>query len=348
MGKLLSKVLAAALMSALILTTAGCSSSKPSSNTAGTTKVAATEAPKKINYPTKAITVLHGFSPGGGSDQLHQLVKPFMEKVLKQNMAAVYKTGADGAIAWKEVAGMTGDKADGYTISTVLTPKTQLNQYINKSAGYKMADFVGIANIVFDPGMLVVAPDSPFKTYKDLIDYAKANPGKVKMAHSGDGGDDWFNAVMIEKLAGVKFNLVPFTGDGPAWQAAAGKNVDVNTNNVSTVAAQVKGGKLRALAVYNDQRIADFPDVPTLKELGINFSEGSYRGFIAPKDTPKEFVDILANALEQVTKDSEFIKATKAATMEVKFLKGDAFKQFLDAQNTQLGKVVNEMGLAGK
>lgn len=335
MNKRLSKVLVV-LLAISLLVTAGCGQTKP------------TDAPKKIDFPTKAITVTHGFAPGGGSDQLAQLVKPFLEKKLGQQIANVYKTGADGAIAWKEVAGLTGDKADGYNISTVLTPKTQLNQYINKSAGYKMEDFVGIANIVFDPGMLVVGPDSKFKTMQELIDYAKANPGKLKVSNSGEGGDDWFNAVMIEKLAGVKFNNVAFQGDGPAWQAAAGGHVDANTNNLSTVTPLIKGGKLKALAVYADKRIPDFPDVPTLKELGINFSEGSYRGFIAPKDTPKEVVDILANALEEVTKDPEFQKAANAVNLQIKFLKGEDFKKFLADENQQLGQTVKDMGLAAK
>lgn len=353
MKKAFLRLLAVSLTIALVFSVAGCSSSKTAANNAAkeatkeAPKEAAKETPKKIDYPTKAITVLHGFAAGGGSDQLHQLVKPFVEKVLKQNLAAVYKPGADGAIVWKEVANMTGAKADGYTISTVLTPKTQLNQFINKNAGFKTEDFVGIANLVFDPGMLVVGPNSPYKTFKELIDFAKANSGKIKLSHSGDGGDDWFNGVMIGKLTGVKFNMVPFTGDGPAWQAAAGANVDANTNNLSIVGPQVKGGKLRALAVYNDQRLPDFPDVPTLKELGVNFSEGSYRGFIAPKDTNKEIVEILANAMEQITKDPEFIKAMKAGGLELKFLKGDAFKKFLDDQTKQLGQVVKEMGLEG-
>ena len=95
------------------------------------------------------------------------------------------------------------------------------------------------------------------------------------MSHSGNGGDDWYAAVMISRLAGVKFNLVPFDGDAPAWQAAAGGHVDVSTNNVGVVSGLVLGGKLRALAVYTEKRLASMPDVPTLKELGIDIVEGS-------------------------------------------------------------------------
>lgn len=346
--KKIRKFLAASLIAGLALSLAGCGSqpsATPSSSSQPTSQAAAPAAPK-TDFPTKAVTVVHGFAPGGGSDQLGQLVQPFLQKILKQNFNNEYKTGADGAIAWKEIAKST--KADGYTLSTVLTPKTQLNSFINKDAGYTMADFEPVANIVFDPGMLVVGPNSQFKTMKDLLDYAKANPGKLKVSNSGTGGDDWFNAVMIEKLSNVKFNNIPFNGDGPAWQAAAGNNVDANTNNLSTVTPLIKGGKLKALAVYTDKRIPDFPDVPTLKELGINLVEGSYRGYIAPKGTPKEVVDVLANAMEQVTKDPEFIKAAKAVNLEIVFKKGDDFKNFLKTEGDNLQKTVQDMGLAAK
>lgn len=334
MFKPMKKFLAVSLIVALGLSLTGCG---------GQTTSAPKEEVKKELYPTKAVTVIHGFKAGGGSDQLSQLVQPYLEKILKQQFANVYKTGADGAIAWKEIAKST--KADGYTLSTVLTPKTQLNSFINKEAGYAMEDFEPIANVVFDPGILVVGPDSKFKTMKDFIDYAKSNPGQMKMSNSGTGGDDWFNAVMIEKLAGIKFNNIPFEGDAPAWQAAAGGHVDANTNNVSTVSELVKTGKLKALAVYTDKRLEAFPDIPTLKELGIDLVIGSSRGYIAPKGTPKDVIDTLANAIEQVTKDPEFIKAAKSANIDIVFKKGEDNKKFLSDEKDRLKKIVEEMKL---
>ncbi len=297
------------------------------------------------DYPSKPVTVIHGFKPGGGSDQLSQLVQPFLEKVLDQRFVNVYKPGADGAIAWSEVA---GSKPDGYTLTTCLTPKTQLNTLVNANAGYAMGDFEPIANIIFDPGILVVGPDSKFKTMKDLLDYAKKNPGQLKMANSGIGGDDWYNALMIEKLAGVKFNDIPFEGDGPAWQATAGSHVDANTNNLSTVTPLIKGGKLRALAVYTEKRIPMFPDVPTLKELGVNLVEGSYRGYLAPKGTPREIVNILAQGLEKVTREPQFIKAAEDVNLEIEFIKTDEFRAFIQKKEESLKKIVEEMGLKGK
>lgn len=294
-------------------------------------------------FPARAVTVVHGFKPGGGSDQLSQVTQPFLEKVLGQRFVNVYKPGADGAIAWKEVGKLTA--ADGYTLTTCLTPKTQLNALVNPNAGYAMTDFEPIANMIFDPGILVVAADSKFRTFKDLVEAARGAPGQVRMSHSGNGGDDWYAGVMISRLAGVKFNLVPFDGDAPAWQAAAGGHVDASTNNVGVVSGLILGGKLRALAVYTEKRLASMPDVPTLKELGVDLVEGSFRGYLAPKGTPREVIDTLAGGLEKVSKDPGFLKAAGAVNMEPVFMRGDAYRTFLANKQASLAKVVQEMGL---
>jgi putative tricarboxylic transport membrane protein len=338
--KKVSKLIAVSLVAALTLSLAGCGGSTK-------TTTAPAPAPKKeeIKYPTKAVTVIHGFKPGGGSDQLAQLVQPFLEKDLKVQFQNVYKTGADGAIAWKEIAHDT--KPDGYTLSTLLT-KTILNSMINKDAGYKMSDFAPIAQVVWDPGILVVGPDSKFNKFQDLVDYAKQNPGKLKMTNSGTGGDDWYTAVMVEKLTGTKMNHIPFEGDAPAWQAVAGGHADANSTNASVVIPLIKGGKLKPLAVYAENRLEPLPDVPTLKELGINFVQGSARGYLAPKDTPQEIIDILANAIERTTKDPEFLKAAKAGSLDVIYKKGDAYKKALVDEEASMRKVIDEMGLAAK
>jgi tripartite-type tricarboxylate transporter receptor subunit TctC len=303
----------------------------------------ATAAFSAERYPAKAVTVIHGFKPGGGSDQLASVTQPVLEKVLKQRFVNVYKPGADGAIAWKEVAKDT--KPDGYTLTTVLTPKTQLNSMVNRDSGYTMADFEPIANMIFDPGILVVAPDSKFKSLKDLIEAAKKAPGTIKMSHSGEGGDDWYNALMIEKLTGAKFNLVPFDGDGPAVQAAMGNHVDVCTTNVGVVTGLIQGKKLRGLGLYTNDRLKSIGEVPTLKEQGVNFVEGSYRGYLAPKGTPREIIKILADALEKVSKEPQFLEACAAINMVPDFKRDEALKKFLDEQESALRKIAKEMKL---
>ncbi len=306
--------------------------------------VAAGGAYAASKYPVRAVTVIHGFKPGGGSDQMSQVTQPFLEKVMGQRFVNVYKPGADGAIAWKEIAKSTAP--DGYTLSTVLTPKTQLNAMVNPNAGYAMTDFEPIANVIFDPAIIVVGMDSKYKTLKDLVEAAKKAPGTIRMSHSGNGGDDWYIALMFSKLSGTKYNLVPFDGDAPAWQAAAGGHVDASTNNVGVVSGLVRGGKLRGLAVLTEKRLASMPDVPTMKELGYDMVDGSYRGYIAPKGTPKEVIDALAAGIEKVQSDPGFKQACAAVDMVPVFMKGEEFKKFLAEKQDSLAKVVKEMGLA--
>jgi putative tricarboxylic transport membrane protein len=294
-------------------------------------------------YPVKAVTVIHGFKPGGGSDQMAQTVQPFLEKVMKQRFVNVYKPGATGAIAWKEVGKDT--KPDGYTLTTCLTPQIQLSSMLNTNAGFSMADFEPIANMIFDPGILVVGVDSKLKSFQDLIEAARKAPGQIKISHSGTGGDDWYNGTMIGKHAGVGFNLVPFEGDGPAWQAAGGGHVDAATTNVGVVTGLVQGGKLRGLAVYTDKRLASLPDVPTLKELGVNFVEGSYRGYLAPKGTPAEIIAILADGLEKVSADPQYKAACATISMVPEYKRGDVYKSFLAEKQEILRKIVKEMNL---
>jgi len=335
MFKPMRKILAISLVLVLCMLIAACVGQS-------STPAKAPETNKKIEYPTKAVQVIHGFKPGGGSDQLAQLVQPFLEKILKVQFANVYKPGADGAIVWKELA---RTKADGYTLGTLLTPKTQLNSIISAESGYKMEDFVPIANLFYDPGIFVVPPDSKFKTMKDVLEYAKQNPGKLKVGNSGTGGNGWYNGMMIQKLSTTTWNNIPFEGDGPVIIAAAGGHLDGATTNTGQSISMVKGGKLRALAVYNDKRLDSLPNVPTLKELGLDFSAASYRGYLAPKDTPTEIVAILANAMEQVAKDPAFQKLCAENNLSIAFMKGDVYKKYLDNEFQLLKKVVEENNL---
>ncbi len=300
--------------------------------------LAMTSAIAAEKYPARAVTVMHGFKAGGGSDQLAQGTQPFLGKVLKQRFVNVYNPGADGAIVWKEVAKDT--KPDGYTLTTCLTPKTQLNAMVNANSGYAMADFEPIANMIFDPGILVVAPDSKFKTLQELIDAAKKAPGQIRLSHSGNGGDDWFNALMISKLTGATFNLVPFDGDAPAWQAAAGGHVDVCSTNVGVVTGVVQGKKLRGLAVYTEKRLASISEVPTLKEQGVNLIEGSYRGYLAPKGTPKPVVAKLNAEINRALGQSDLRERFAAMGVEIVGGPPEAFARYMTAEFKRWGEVV--------
>ena len=164
--------------------------------------------------PNKPVTVMIGFKPGGGSDAIAQLAERFLEKALDITFVNQYIPGATGAIAWTKLAKQT--KADGYTISVTNTPMVMTDYLINPEISYNISEFEPLANVITDPGIIVVGKESKFKTFQDFLEYAEQNPGKTTIGNSGVGGDDFFTTLIMEKVTGLKFQSIPFQGDGPS------------------------------------------------------------------------------------------------------------------------------------
>ena len=187
------------------------------------------------DYPTKPITVLQGFKPGGGSDALATLTQPFLEKILGKSFVNQYIPGATGAIAWTQLSKST--RPDGYTVSITNTPMLMTNYIMNPEITYNINELTPIANVVTDPGIIVVGKDSPYKTIQEFLAAVKKSPGMITVGNSGIGGDDFFTTLIFEKASGLKFQMVPFQGDGPSWQAAMGER--------STQASTTSGSRSR-------------------------------------------------------------------------------------------------------
>jgi len=283
-------------------------------------------------YPAKQITVLQGFKPGGGSDTLAQLTQPYLEKVIGQSFINQYIPGATGAIAWTQLAKTS--KKDGYTISITNTPMLQTNYIMNPEITYNISELEPLANVVTDPGIIVVGKDSPYKTVQDFLQAVKDNPGKITVGNSGVGGDDFFTTLIVEKATGLKFQMIPFEGDGPSWQAAMGGKIDASFNNLGITYPQIKAGNLVPLALFAEERYELLPNVPTLKELGHNVVSGSSRGYSAPKGIPGEAKIALVEAFRKMAEMPEFVKACndRASIIDMKF--GDEYKAMLEEQET--------------
>ncbi len=254
------------------------------------------------DYPKKPITTLMGFAPGGGSDVMLSMVRPHLEKAMKTTFVPVYKPGSGSDIALTELA---TSKPDGYTVVISCTPQVPINAYVRPTA-YKISDLAFVANVVTDPGIFAVRAESPYKTIADVIKAAKEKPGTLSVGVSSAPGDDWFAMHLFEGATKIQLNIVPFSGDGPSWQAALAGHVDATSNNLGIIYPQIRAGKLRALAIMTDKRSPIIPDVPTFKELGYNFTSGSSRGFSMPKNTPKAIVDAFAGSVKQVMSTEEF------------------------------------------
>lgn len=287
------------------------------------------------------IAVLQGFKPGGGSDVLAQLVQPYLTKKLGANFVNEYIPGATGAIAWTRLARQS--KKDGTVISITNTPMLMTNYIMNDAITYNIKDLTPIANVVTDSGIAVVAKDSPYNTIEDLFAAAKEKPGRITVGNSGVGGDDFFTTLVIEKATGLSFKKVPFQGDGPSATAAMGNKIDVSFNNVGNVYSQIKSGNLKALAVFADKRFESLPDVPTLKEKGINVVAGSSRGYSAPAGIPDEARQQLIAAFEALKTDEAFLADAKKRALHIDIVTGDDYGQMFENMEQEFQSIWSEV-----
>lgn len=292
------------------------------------------------------VTVIQGFKAGGGSDALAQLVQPYLSKELGVNFINRYQPGATGAIAWTTLSRKTA--ADGQTISITNTPMLMTNYIMNPTMQYSIDDLTPLANVVTDPGVIVVSKDSPYKTAKDLLDAARAKPGRVTVGNSGVGGDDFFSVIMIEKASGLKFQQVPFAGDGPSWAAALAGKIDASFNNLGITFPQVKAGNLRVLAVFTENRVPELPDVPTMKELGIEVVAGSSRGYSAPKGMPEAAKKEFIAAMDRVIANPDFKRDAAKRAFVIDYKSGEDYANFLKKQEVVFKDIWKEMKTAAK
>jgi len=287
------------------------------------------------------ITVLQGFKAGGGSDTLAQLTQPFLTKSLGADLINQYVPGATGAIAWTRLTKQS--KKDGATISITNTPMLMTNYIMNDAITYSIDELTPIANVVTDPGIIVVPKDSPFKTVEDLFEAAEKSPGRITIGNSGVGGDDFFSTIIVEQATGLKFQRVPFQGDGPSATAAMGGKIDASFNNLGNVYGFVQSGDLRALAIFTKERVDFLPDVPTLVEKDIDVVAGSSRGYSAPAGIPEKAREELVAAFEALKDNEEFKKTAKDRALVLDIVTGDDYLQMMKSMETDYKRIWNEI-----
>ena len=249
------------------------------------------------DYPNKPIKLVIPFPAGGSSDGIGRQIAEKLSGVLKQTIVVENKGGAGGVIGTDAVA---KSPADGYTLVLVDVFHTSTPIYTRKMPYDAVKDFTPVSLIGRSPAFLVAHPGFEPKTARDLIAYARSQPGKMSMAIAGTGSVvvDLFKA-----RSGLNFVTVPYRGSSPAMIDLMSGQVNVMITTMASAGANVKSGKLRAMAVTGNRRNADFPDVPTFAELGINGMDyEQWFGLMGPANMPRPVVDRLAAAMEQVLK----------------------------------------------
>jgi tripartite-type tricarboxylate transporter receptor subunit TctC len=301
------------------------------------------------DYPTKPITMIVPFPPGGVADIVGRPLAAAMEKTLKQPVIVVNRAGAGGAVGMTAAA---KSAPDGYTVLTTLSSISifPVSDPLNgKPAPYELSDFAPIALLTADPTILVVRADGPYKTIKEFIAYAKANPGKINYSSSGVYGTLHVAMEMFANAAGIELFHVPYQGGGPALQALLGGQVQALASGPSPAAAQMKAGKVLALAGWGDKRVSVLPEVPTFKELGFKDVEFYiWSGLVVPAGTPQAAQRKLREAVRAAVKDEAFAGAMTKVGSPVTYLDAPEFKKFWDADAARLKVALQKIGKVEK
>ncbi len=286
----------------------------------------------------KEVQVIIPWAAGGATDLIFRALAATTGKYLGKAVVIVNRPGGGSAVGYTE--GMQA-KPDGYTLTSAVTPLTILPHQVSTAYTYK--NFEPIINVVSDPSMFLVRADAPWKSLKEFLDFAKKNPDMITVGNSGAGGGVHLVALAFEKAAGVKFNHIPFSGGGPSVTAILGGHVNAVSVSPPEGIEHVKAGKLKIVALFAEKRFELFPDVPTVKEQGIDFVMGMWRGLIAPKGTPADVIKKLNDAFKQGMDDPAFRKNARDMAVNLSYLGPDAFGKLMANDHEFFGKLVKEI-----
>jgi tripartite-type tricarboxylate transporter receptor subunit TctC len=308
------------------------------------TAIAASPASAQEPYPTRPISIVVAFPPGGVADNTARPVAAALERILKQPVPIINKAGAAGAVGNQIVA---TSKPDGYTLLMALVSVSvlpEVDKLFGRPQNYTLDQLTGIARINADPSMLVVRADAPWKTLKDLVEDAKKRPGEIVFTSSGLYGAAHIPMEMFIKAAGIKMRHLPTTGGGPMMNAMLGGHAQLVMTPVSLAAAHVKAGKLRLLAHSGNGPVAAYPEVPTFKSQGYDVDYTAWAGLVAPKGTPPHVVKILRDAVRQAVKEPEVVTSHAKLETPVAYMDADEFNAWWAKDAARLAEVVKQIG----
>lgn len=306
--------------------------------------LSASTATAQDSYPNKPITLVSSFPPGGVVDITARPFAHTLQKVFGQPIVVLNKAGAAGAIGNTFVA--TGP-SDGYTLLASLSSISTIpeaEKLYDRKPPYTFEQFAPIALISADPIYLAVRADSPWQTLKELIAAAKEKPNGLTYSSSGLYGATHVPMEMFLQAAGIKMWHIPTSGGGPAIMALIADQVNVTMGGPAALAGQMRGGKVRILAGMGAKRHELLPEVPTMKELGLDAEYYIWVGLMAPAGTPEPILRALREATAKVVKDPEFVATMRKVNTPIQYLDAPEFKQFWETDAKRLAAVVKAIG----
>lgn len=295
-------------------------------------------------YPSKPITLVVPFPPGGGADTVGRPLASVAQQHLGQPMVVLNKPGGSGAVGAQYVA---TSKPDGYTVLHALNPLTELpqvDQMLGRTPAFKKEQFIPIGQVTVTPFAVMVTTDSRWKTFQEFVAEARQKPDEFQYASAGVYSTTHFMWELILRATNLKVRHMPTTGGGPIMMAVLGKNVDIGHCVVPAVCApQVDARKIRLLAVTSEKRLPAYPDVPTLKELGYDVTHSIWHALMVPAGTPPEVVAKLRQGLKGMVEDEAFKSLMAKLGERPQYMSGEAFEKFWDEDYQKVGALLRQL-----
>jgi len=299
-------------------------------------------ASPQADFPTRPITFVVGFAPGGGADVFARALADAAKGILPQPIAIENRPGAGGTAA---NAYVVGRPTDGYTILFAHAGSSIITPLITNQPTLKWDAFDPVARIHGEEEWLFVRPDSQWKTPEELVAFAKANPRRVRVAGSAIGGIDSFVALAWEKAAGISLQYIPHEGGGPATLTFLGGNAEMLVGNVSEVFQHIEAKRMVPFVVASEGRSAIFPNVPTLKEKGWDVVYAQWRSVLAPAGTPPSRIATLTVAFQKALASDSWKRFNGNAKAVDLYLGPADFRRFLVNEEARLTRIIDELGL---
>jgi len=295
-------------------------------------------------FPTRAITLIVPFPPGGVAEITGRPTAMAIEKILKQPMALVNRPGAGGAVGNAAVANA---RPDGYTLLMALSSISVIpaaDQLFDRKPAYSIDQFAPIALISADPTILVSHPSLPAKNLKELVALARAKQGQMSYSSSGIYGALHMPMEMFLHHYQLKMRHVPTTGGGPAITTLLGGHVEMTAGGPAAITVHVKSGKLRPIVSWGAKRHENYPDVPTFKEQGADIEYYIWSGLMAPRATPEPVLKVLRDAARRAVEDTDFKNAMSRVNSPIQYMDAPEFAKYWDADAKRLAAVVKVVG----
>jgi len=306
--------------------------------------VAARAAGAQEAYPTRPITIINPFPPGGAADVVARPFAAVLEPILKQPVVIETKAGAAGQVGAQFAASAA---PDGYTLLVHIVSISgfaEVDKVFGRQPKFTRADFVPIARFTEGPMVLLVNEQTPYQSLQDLVDDAKKRPNQIIFSSSGLYGALHLPTALFAKAAGIEMRHLPTNGGGPALTALLGNNAQVLVSSVAAANAHIRAGKARALASFSGKRLQSLPQVPSLKELGYDVEFSLWVGLFAPKGTPDAIIAKLREETKKAAASEQFAKAIDNIGDVLAYQDQPEFAKFWDEDARRVEDAVRSIG----